>query len=337
MSMKKNSRPACAADCGHPGVVFGPVPSRRLGLSLGVDLVPAKTCSLDCIYCEAGRTTVLTGDRAEWIPTAAVLAELAAVLAVRGGLPPLDCITFSGAGEPTLHSGIGVIIRWLKEHHPEYRVCLLTNGTLFAQSALRQELAPLDLVVPSLDAADDDTFRRLNRPVAGLSCLGLPAAYAAFRRECPQVAFWLEIFVVAGINDRPAALAAIRDAVALIRPDKVQLNTLDRPGTEAAVQPADQASLQAFMAALAPLAPVEIVGRFTAPGDAPAPAAVAGAVSARIMAMLCRRPCTVADLAAGLGLPEPEVRQALAVPVDAGLVVRETQARGEFFRPAGSR
>jgi wyosine [tRNA(Phe)-imidazoG37] synthetase (radical SAM superfamily) len=333
MSMKKNGRPTCASDSGHPGVVFGPVPSRRLGLSLGVDLVPAKTCSLDCIYCEAGRTTRWTGERAEWIPTAAVLGELDAVLADG---PRLDYVTFSGAGEPTLHSGIGIVIRWLKAHHPEYRICLLTNGTLFTGRDLRHELAPLDLVVPSLDAADEDTFRRINRPAPGIACCGLPAAYADFRRECPAVAFWLEIFVVPGINDQPGPLTALCEAVALIRPDKVQLNTLDRPGTEVSVRPANQTSLQAFIAALSPVAPVEIVGKFIAPVDDDVPA-VSAAVAAdvRILAMLRRRPCTVADLAASLNLAEAEVRRAMADSLETGLVVRESLARGEFFRLRG--
>jgi len=309
------------------GCVFGPVPSRRLGRSLGVDLVPAKTCPLDCIYCEAGRTTRVATARAEFIPTTTVLAELAAVL---GTQPELDYVTFSGAGEPTLHSGIGEIIRWLKQHHPEYRICLLTNGMLLPDLAVRRELAPLDLIIPSLDAADEETFRKINRPAPGLTCRELPAAYAAFRRES-AAAFWLEIFVVPGINDHPAAIAALREAVAVIRPDKIQLNSLDRPGTEPWVTPATAATMDALVTALSGLAPIEVIGRVMSAGRQAV--ATAGDVAVRIQDLLRRRPCTVADLAVGLALPEDEIQRETAKLLADGIITASHGRRGVFFVP----
>jgi len=331
MLPEKKRHPPAGAVPSPPRVVFGPVPSRRLGLSLGIDLVPAKTCTLDCVYCEAGRTTCATAERRAWIPLAAVLAQVDAALAPR---PRLDHVTFSGAGEPTLHSGIGEVIRHIKAGHPEYRLCLLTNGTLLPDPGLRRELAPLDLIVPSLDAADEPTFRRLNRPAPGISCLAMPEAYAAFRRECPRVAFWLEVFVITGVNDHPAAVAAIRAAVARIRPDRVQLNTLDRPGTEPSVTAAGEASLQAFLEALRPLAPVEAIGRFRRSPATGATAQPDAMVGERIQAMLRRRPCTMDDLAAGLGLPPGIVQASLDSLAAAGQIVSRQEARGTFYAQA---
>lgn len=146
--------------------LFGPVPSRRLGISLGVDLVLHKTCSLNCIYCECGRTTNLTVQRNEYVPTEIVLSELNHFLASN---PKLDYITFSGSGEPTLHSGIGEIVNYLKNNFPSYKIALLTNGTLFNQSKIRQEVKSIDLILPSLDAVSDKVFQKINQPFRELS------------------------------------------------------------------------------------------------------------------------------------------------------------------------
>ena len=140
--------------------LFGPVPSRRLGISLGLDLVPHKTCSLNCIYCESGKTTNLTIERKEYIPTAVLISELTTFLKTK---PKLDYITFSGAGEPTLHSDIGTIVTFIKKNYPDYQLALITNGTLFYLSKLRREVKPVDLILPSLDAVSEKTFKRINR------------------------------------------------------------------------------------------------------------------------------------------------------------------------------
>jgi len=125
--------------------LFGPVPSRRLGVSLGIDLVPYKTCTMDCIFCECGKTTNLTIDRKEYVPTAEILDELDAYLKQS---PDLDYITFSGLGEPTLHSRIGEILNFLKQNYPRYKVAILTNGTLLFHKELRDEIKNTDIVKP---------------------------------------------------------------------------------------------------------------------------------------------------------------------------------------------
>jgi len=145
--------------------LFGPVPSRRLGISLGVDLVPHKTCSLNCVYCECGRTTILTDERKEYVPTEMVLSELNHFLTTN---PRLDFITFSGSGEPTLHSGLGNVIKFIKKNFPKYQVALLTNGTLFYSPNIREEVKQVDVILPSLDAASEEVFHKINRPVRGL-------------------------------------------------------------------------------------------------------------------------------------------------------------------------
>ena len=140
--------------------VFGPVPSRRLGRSLGIDLLPLKTCSFNCVYCQVGRTTCLTIERGEWVPTGPVLDQVRQKIA--GPIRP-DVITFSGSGEPTLHSGIGEIIRGIKSF-TQIPVVVLTNGSLLWMPEVRRDLLQADIVVPSLDACSESLFQYVNRP-----------------------------------------------------------------------------------------------------------------------------------------------------------------------------
>jgi len=183
--------------------IFGPVPSRRLGRSLGVDLVPAKVCSFDCIYCQAGHTTRKTIERAEYVPGADVIAELGDWLA--GGAA--DFITFSGNGEPTLHSRIGEIIGWLKAHAGT-PVAVITNGSLLWRPDAQEDVARADVVVPSLDTADPATFKRLNRPEPSLEVETIIEGLVTFTRDFAGEV-WLEHFIVPGIS--AGAVARSRD------------------------------------------------------------------------------------------------------------------------------
>jgi len=168
----------------HHKLIFGPVPSRRLGRSLGVDLVPYKVCSYDCIYCQVGKTTRKTATRDEYVPTDEVLAELAQVF--EAGCE-CDYVTLSGSGEPTLHRDVGRIIARIKEL-TDTPVAVLTNGSLLSDPQVRKDLMQADLVVPSLDAADPETFEAINRPCAGLDFDAMVEGLAAFRREYPSAA-----------------------------------------------------------------------------------------------------------------------------------------------------
>ena len=241
--------------------VFGPVNSRRLGRSLGVDLVPAKTCPLDCIYCEARATTELTLTRREYVPIDEVIAELEAALQE---IPPPDYITFSGAGEPTLNSGIGKVISYIKKNHPECRVCLLTNGLLLGDQKLQTELAQLDMVIPSFDASTEEEYQYINRPHPGETLAKLHSALCSFRKNVP-IKMALEIFVVPGINDSDESICRFAEWIGHIKPDAIQLNTLDRRGVIENLKAAPRETLEKFASALNKIAPTAIFGPVAEP------------------------------------------------------------------------
>jgi len=303
--------------------LFGPVPSRRLGRSLGIDLVPQKTCTFDCAYCECGRTTVLTLERREYVPTDRVIAEIDDCLAKA---PDIDYVTFAGSGEPTLHSGIGDIISFIKDRYPRYRVAVLTNGALFVDPDVRAALMRADLVVPSLDAVSEDIFRDINRPSPGITAGQVVAGLVAFSREFPGV-IWLEVFIVPGKNDTDEELLRLRDAVAVIAPDRVQVNTLDRPGTDIRVRRASPRTLERARTIIGGNA--EVIG---AASCEPATAPEMRDVADMLLATLRRRPCTVADLSRISGLRPAEVTKHLRVLEEKGAVEPVREQRGVFYR-----
>ena len=236
--------------------VFGPINSRRLGRSLGVDLVTAKCCSLDCIYCEAGATTDLTVTRKEYVPVAEVISELTETL---NEIPAPDYITFSGAGEPTLNSGIGEVIGFIKKNYPQCRVCLLTNGLLLGDEKLQRELSKLDMIIPSLDASTEEEYTYINHPYPGETLKKLHEGLCSFRKNVP-VKMSLEIFVVPGINDSDESIDRFFELVKCIRPDSIQLNTLDRRGVVDGLKPASRERMEKFASALEKIAPTAIFG-----------------------------------------------------------------------------
>jgi len=239
--------------------IFGPVRSRRLGASLGIDLLPYKTCNLDCTYCECGLTTQKTNSRLPWVSIDEVLAEIVSWMNTnRSGYPELT-LTFAGGGEPTLHSEFGRLARLLKELYPEIPLTLITNGILFSDPEVRRDAAVFDLVMPSLDAATQKSFERINQPPPGLTVEKLIEGLAAFRQEYAGT-IWLEIFIIPGINDRAEELALLREAIIRIAPDRAQLNSLDRAGADPSVARATAEDLQVAASALA-LNNVEIVSR----------------------------------------------------------------------------
>jgi wyosine [tRNA(Phe)-imidazoG37] synthetase (radical SAM superfamily) len=300
--------------------LFGPVPSRRLGRSLGVDLIPRKTCPYDCVYCEVGPTTRQTLKRFEY-KTAAIIRELAAYL--RHPAAELDFITLAGSGEPTLNLGIGKIIAALKEM-TETPVAILTNGALLHLAEVRRDLAAADVILPSLDSAIEKTWRAINRPLPGMSLAQMIAGLEALRREYAGK-IWLEIMVLKGWNDTEAELAALRRVIEKAAPDKVQLNTAVRPVVEAAAQPLTEEEMQAVAAFLGTGA--EVIA------SSPRPANAETAVSdARFIEMLARRPMTAADVAEVLGLPLEVVQVRLKRLCKTGLVDHSLYQDQGFYR-----
>ena len=187
--------------------LYGPVPSRRLGLSLGIDLIPYKICSFNCIYCECGATTDLSIERKEFKPVDEIIEELDEYLE-QG--PELDYITFSGSGEPTLYLHMDKIIDFLKDNYPQYNTALLTNSSLLSNKEIRKEINKLDLIVPSLDSVFEDNFRKINRPHADIKLEDIIDGLIELRKEFDGQIF-LEFFIVPGINDNEKEFQRIKE------------------------------------------------------------------------------------------------------------------------------
>ncbi|HPA78822.1 MAG TPA: radical SAM protein [Kiritimatiellia bacterium] len=239
--------------------LFGPVPSRRLGLSLGVDLVPHKTCSMNCIFCQLGNTARTTIERREYVPTEDVLAEISDWQA-QGG--QTDVITLSGGGEPTLHSRFGEVIDFVKAK-TRHRTVILSNGSLLHLPEVRREAARADIVKITLASWDEDSFRKIHRPPAEVTFARIIEGACAFRNEFTGE-IWLEVFVIPGINAEPEKIRKIAGFAEKIRPDKIHLNTAVRPAAEKTVQPVPAAALQNLTGLFNP--PAEVIASF-APGS----------------------------------------------------------------------
>ncbi|MEX1298120.1 MAG: radical SAM protein [Desulfotignum sp.] len=306
--------------------LFGPVPSRRLGISLGVDLVPRKVCSLDCVYCEVGRTNRLTLDRREYVPLDRIKKELDHYFSHS---PDPDYITFSGSGEPTLNTCIGDVLSYIKHNRPRIPVAVLTNGSLLNDPAVREALMNADVVLPSLDAATDAVFKKINRPHADLTLDAHLAGLMAFRNMF-KGRFRLEVFILPGYNDHEDELSAMKKVIHGLAPECIQLNTLDRPGTVTDLKSASPEELQRIAQYLDPGA-AEII--------AAAPmrkqlSAYRQDMETAIMETIARRPCTLDDLSTILGLHVSEVNKYLDVMTADNKIIAVHQNRGVFYQTA---
>jgi wyosine [tRNA(Phe)-imidazoG37] synthetase (radical SAM superfamily) len=300
--------------------LFGPVPSRRLGRSLGVDLIPPKTCPYDCIYCEVGPTTCQTRERFSY-QTEAIIEELSDYLKGPGAKP--DVITLAGSGEPTLNLGLGRIIRKIKAIS-QIPVAVLTNGALLYLPEVRRELVAADLVLPSLDAAREETYRAINRALPELSLDSLLDGLSAFRREY-RGQIWLEVMLLQGLNDTAEELTLLRRAIQQIAPDKIQLNTAVRPVVDDAAAPLDQVEMEAAAAALG--GPVEVIASFSRADIAGSPRQ-----DDDLVEMLSRRPMTAPDLSKALGLPLVQVVARLKRLQDSGRISYDRYHDEGFYR-----
>jgi wyosine [tRNA(Phe)-imidazoG37] synthetase (radical SAM superfamily) len=291
--------------------LFGPVPSRRFGRSLGIDVTPMKTCSFDCVFCQLGRTTQFTTERSEFVPFNAVCAEIEQWLKTDG---KADVITFAGSGEPTLYSRLGELIDFIKAR-TELPVILLSNGTLLHRPDVRAEAAKADIVKVSLSAWDEASFQIINRPAPGLTFESLVTGERAFRAAFGGE-LWLEVFLMDGINAAPEQVQKVAGLAAEIRPDKIHLNTAVRPPSEADVRPVAQEKLEALCDLFTPHA--EVIAAFTAS------ATLAGKLSSEMLVELVRRhPATAAQLAGMFGVKPEALRPLLN---DARL---QTEVRGD--------
>jgi len=306
--------------------LFGPVTSRRLGISLGIDLVPYKYCPLNCVYCEVQSTTHLQTEREEFFPTEEILAELDSFMRSR---PHLDYITFSGAGEPTLNSSISTIISHIKKHYPEYKLALLTNGVMLNNDEVLHEILPCDVILPSLDAASQEVYEKVNRPKPGLLVQDQIQGLVKLRQlYAGQI--WLEVFIVPDISDTAEQLLLLRDAIKEISPDLVQLNSLDRPGAEEWVEAASTERLKkikSFMTQELDM-PIEIIAKIQ---YRPGVSALDEEIVHLIKGTISRRPSTAEDLSAMLDIHINEISKVLRELNQEGKLSTERKARGVFY------
>lgn len=269
--------------------VFGPVPSRRLGRSLGVDLTPLKTCNWNCVYCQLGRTKRLCTVRQEFLPRRAVLQEIEQALAEQ---PPgaLDWLTFVGAGEPTLHSGLGWLLSETRRR-TNLPLAVITNGALLTDPAVRDELCQADAVLPSLDAGSPRLYRRIQRPPAAMRFEFHVEGLLRFRRQFAG-RLWVEVMLLQGVNDTEPALHALATCLDSISPDEIHLMLPLRPPAEAWVRPSDAQGVRRALELLGPRArsPSQPGGRVSLDTRLNLPAA--------ILEILTRHPVEEAELQA---------------------------------------
>jgi len=277
--------------------IYGPVPSRRLGRSLGVDLVPRKVCTYDCIYCQVGKTTRLTLEREEYVPAADILRDVHAALSE--GDKGIDYIACSGSGEPCLNSAIGEIIAGIREM-TGVPIAVITNSSLLSQQEVREALLRADCVMPSLDAATQNSFQEINRPHPAMQVAEIIEGLTAFR-SAYRGQLWLEILLCQGINDSEKEIDALREAIRRIRPDRVQLNTVVRPAVEASAVALTLDQMELIKSALGDTA--EIIADFTGMRHVALPEKI----EERIIRIVERRPMTPDDLARVLSLGTEEI------------------------------
>jgi wyosine [tRNA(Phe)-imidazoG37] synthetase (radical SAM superfamily) len=267
--------------------VFGPVPSRRLGRSLGIDPIPVKTCNFNCVYCQLGRTAPLTNQRLNYISPDEIGGEIEQAIGVHRR-DEIDWVTVTGSGEPTLHASLGWIIRRVQAV-TDLPVAVLTNGSLLHRSDVREELMAADAVLPSLDAGGSALYRAVNRPFPQCTFERLVEGLTAFRRLY-RGKLWLEVMLVKGLNDTEAALQDLAQVLSRVEPDEVHLNTPIRPPAEPWVEPPDEAGLARATA---------ILGRGTLMAQSVSGVSVPCGfedVSQAVMAVITRHPTTAEDL-----------------------------------------
>ncbi len=293
-------------------------------MSLGVDIVPRKVCSLDCVYCEVGKTTLLTVERKEYVPFATIKDELVQYFSTN---PDPEYITFSGSGEPTLYSRINDVIDFIKIYRPDIPIALLTNGTLLSRKEIRDELLRTDVVLPSLDAVEPEIFNAINRPEKSIVLEDYINGLIQFRKEFAGK-IYLEVFILPGYNDAAGHIRKMRETVKMIEPDKIQLNTLDRPGTIQDLRPATRDELEKLIEILG-LPNTEIIANIEKRENI---ISYRKDVQEAILETISRRPCTLDDLATILGLHINEINKYLTVLEDGGKIEAVQQERGLFYK-----
>jgi wyosine [tRNA(Phe)-imidazoG37] synthetase (radical SAM superfamily) len=321
--------------------IFGPVNSRRLGRSLGIDILPRKICNFDCIYCEVGPTTRLVCDRKEYVPTQSILAEVEEYFSDPAAASRVDVVTVTASGEPTLHSGLGSIIRFLKEKTGK-PVAVLTNGTNLGIGEVAEALSRADVVIPSLDTALSSSFRKLNRPARCVDLQEMMDGLVSFSHGY-KGELWLEILLARGMNDSDEDIAALVDVLRRMKLSRVQLNTVARPPHERFAMPVDEDRMREIAERLSSLPGlrVEIIahgmsvferGREVDSGRPHFASSDDAKLIDDILQMLKRRPCTAADIDRTFLVGGPEKVERLLEPlVHSGTIEKQHHGDKVFY------
>lgn len=277
-------------------LIYGPVPSRRLGRSLGVDIVPHKVCSYDCIYCQLGRTKQKTIERKPYTPAEDILDQVQQKL--REGVSA-DYITLAGSGEPTLNTEIGSLIHGIKKL-TEIPIAVLTNGSLLGIREVRESLMEADAVLPSLDAHDEEGFQTINRPHSEITLRAVLEGLLTFRTEYPGQ-IWLEIFILDGINATPTDATHFKHWIERVNPQKVHINTAVRPAAETYARKVPVQEMATFCSIIGKKAEVITPYRDIQRNERGAD------LEEDLLNILARRPCTLDDISSALNVHKNEI------------------------------
>ncbi len=301
-------------------IIFGPVPSRRLGRSLGIDIIPLKCCSFDCVYCEVGKTTCHTFQRYPYVSYDEVINELKQFIKKN---IPYDTLTFSGSGEPTLNSDIGKMIDWMRKN-TNAQIAVLTNGSLLDIKEVRDDIKHANIILPSLDAISTDIVNKLNKPAKAIDMDKIVEGLHILKREMTGK-MWLEVLLVKGYNDTKEEWYKLKKAIDYINPDFVDINTVVRPSRTVLVHPVSAEQLKSF---------AELIGnkaRVIAPFSASETEYTEEDVKERLIKTLEIRPCSLDELSVSLGIDEKKVKMILKEYIIKEEVKTEMLDGKEFF------
>lgn len=315
---QKKNRKGCNMSTAYQ-YLFGPVPSRRLGRSLGVDLIPFKTCTMDCTYCQLGETPCAVSDRGDYVPMQDVLAELDRWREKDG---QADHITLAGSGEPTLHTHFGDVFRWVK-NHAETKSVLLTNGTLLHDAKVRSEAVLADKVKVTLSAWDEASFRQIHRPAEGVNFKLLVKGEQAFRHEYLGE-LSVEVFIIDGVNSRFDDVKRIAEVVRSINPDRIDINTAVRPPAESGVRAAPEEHLQLIAEIFGDNA--SVTASFKKQGFQSLEIS-----EEALLGLIRRHPATCEQLAKEFNLPEKKMFKTLRNMVNSGMLLGEKRGSETYF------
>ncbi|NLA73962.1 MAG: radical SAM protein [Deltaproteobacteria bacterium] len=299
--------------------IFGPVPSRRLGLSLGIDLVPCKRCSYNCIYCEVGKTTDLTTEPLSFIDIPETIKELEEIIS---NTPP-DIITLAGSGEPTLNLDMGSLISSIKRV-TKIPLALLTNGSLLFREEIRERCRGLDIILPTLSSVFKKTYEKIHRPHPDLDPEKIIYGLREMRREFKKE-YYLEVILLKGINDSEEELSGLKKVIMDIGPDRVQLNTVVRPPAEAGALPLSRERLEEIKRYFG--GNTEII----APSTVKARGKISDSGAERIYEMVRRRPVTINDISSALNFSLAETEQMIKGLKIKGLIQEQRQGENLFY------